>query len=113
MAKSTKTVAPVKAPKTTTVKASDAIKTTVTPKALAAPKPTVALLKKIEKQIKDFEPLDLSDGLGFNAQKVYTVHNAWAKNKPLIQYLAKGLTGKLKTEFSAFVSTLDSINPNP
>ena len=70
-------------------------------------------LKAIEKQIKNFEPLELSEGLGYNAQKVYTIHNVWAKNKPLIDHLAKDLKGTLKKQYDELVGTLNSINPNP
>lgn len=117
MSKITKTVAPKKAPVTsTTVKASAANK------AVVSAKTEIPVVKKaavangmsaVEKHIKNFEPLELSEGLGFNAQKVYTVHNAWAKCKPLIEHLAKSLRGKLKAEFAELKTVLDSINPNP
>lgn len=113
MAKST-IVAPLKVPvKSTTVKASDAIKVSVTPKVKETKLDPVDPLKAIEKHNNAFKPLELSEGLGFNAQKVYTIHNSWAKNKPLIKHLAAGLTGKLKTDFAEFAAILDSINPNP
>ena len=93
-----------------TVKASPANKTVV-----SAPAPVKAKAdstKAIEKHIKEFEPLELFEGLGFNAVKVYTVHNVWAKTKPLIEHLGKDLKGKLKDQLAELSAALDAINPN-
>lgn len=93
-----------------TVKASEANKTVVSKPAPVAVKADP--IKHIEKHLKEFEPLELSEGLGFNAIKVYNIHNEWAKSKPLIKHLGKDLKGKLKDQFDKLVSMLDSINPN-